>query len=83
MFIPPLLHPHRVFQCQVWTRNESCSSYCNEFDALQIFLIFLRFEQGSGFRTLLRQNGSNGRIYQILAGAKRHQKKKKKQDSVN
>ena len=45
-FPPPYYHPHRVFYCQVWTRNEPCSSYCNKFCELEIFLVFFRFVWG-------------------------------------
>ena len=51
MFIPTTSlhsHPYRVFYRQVWTRNKSCFSYCYEFYELEVFLIFFRFQQGSG-----------------------------------
>ena len=49
IFIPTISqhsHPYREFYCSVWTRNGSCSSYCNECYVLEVFLIFLLFEQG-------------------------------------
>ena len=41
MFIP---FPIEYFTFNIWTKNRSCSSYCNEF---YVFLIFFRFQRWS------------------------------------
>ena len=65
MFIslPSPLNPHRVFYCQVKTRNGFCSCYYNEFYALQVLYIFLRFEQGERPYLLHQQLRFNSSIH--------------------